>query len=118
MWASPLPPPHTQYLVKRVGCSLTEYGKVDCRAAKRQRCAGPEEEEGESAACPVSLQQVEEWEAYLRRFKGSIHEHTIDNELDLGAWGGSGIGRHGACWSLTHPLFALIILGLSSVACC
>lgn len=50
-----LPPLSLQYLVKRRGLDITEYGVVDARAAKRQRLGG---DDAEAAACPLPLELV------------------------------------------------------------
>jgi hypothetical protein len=97
-----------QYLVKRKGLDLTDYGKVDIKQAKRQRL-----EEGEDmtvqlpamqehrncptskqispdvffsvgSGCPVSIEMVDEYEQYKSRFWADVCEHTDKGSLDLG----------------------------------
>lgn len=90
-----------KYLVKRRGLSLADYGKVDARAAKRQRlaeqveapaeAAGGEGEGGaddgsdasNTAAFPLPLALLEEYESYRRSFWASVHDRMQGGELDL-----------------------------------
>lgn len=58
---------------------------MDSGAAKRQRLDGPSSSStGGAAACPVSLQLVDEYEAFVKKFWSSVHEHMHKGELDLG----------------------------------
>lgn len=50
----------------------------DMAAAKRQRLTG------EGAASPVSLEMLEEWEAYQKACKMAVFNCTEDGEMDLG----------------------------------
>jgi hypothetical protein len=77
-----------QYLVKRRGLDLTQYGKVDARAAKRQRfegVTGDKGSAGSSSSMPVLLEMVDEYEGFTSKFWSSVHDHTEDGDLDLGA---------------------------------
>ncbi|KAK9821822.1 hypothetical protein WJX74_001566 [Apatococcus lobatus] len=64
-------------LVKRKGCSMEEYGLCDMAAAKRQRLTG------EGAVSPLSLEMLEEWEAYQRACRMAVFNCTEDGEMDL-----------------------------------
>ena len=65
-------------LVKRKGCSMEDYGLCDMAAARRQRLTG------EGSASPVSLEMLEEWEAYQKACKMAVFNCTEDGEMDLG----------------------------------
>lgn len=69
-----------QFIVKRSNLSLTDYGLVDCKAAKRQRLA----EAGSDSTCPVSLKMVEDYEGFVKSFNSALHDHTEGNTLNLG----------------------------------
>ena len=53
-----------QYLVKRRGCRLLDYGLVDMAAAKRQRLQAVLEEAEPASAekCPLPLSLVDDYE--------------------------------------------------------
>ena len=53
-----------QYLVKRKGCPLLDYGLVDMAAAKRQRLPAMAEdaEPATTEECPLPLLLVDEYE--------------------------------------------------------
>ena len=52
-----------QYLVKREGCPLLDYGLVDMAAAKHQRLhAVLEETDQASKKCPLPLSMVDDYE--------------------------------------------------------
>jgi hypothetical protein len=54
-----------QLLVRRRGLSLTEYGAVDARAAKRLRVGGGAGGAEDAAApLPLGLAELEEYEAF------------------------------------------------------
>ncbi|GLC63206.1 hypothetical protein PLESTF_000011700 [Pleodorina starrii] len=76
-----------RYLVKRVGLGLDEYGIVNARAVKRQRliAAGAEQPEGEEAPppLPVSIEMVDEFEAFQRSFQASVQDRSDGGDLDL-----------------------------------
>ncbi|KAK9824651.1 hypothetical protein WJX72_012067 [[Myrmecia] bisecta] len=73
-----------KYLVKRQGLSFMDYGLVDARAAKRQRLVDPNAAEGSAAKpFPVSLEMVDEYEAYQASFRQAIHSNTESGELIL-----------------------------------
>jgi hypothetical protein len=73
-----------QYLVLRKGIDMTEYGKVDARAAKRQRMMG--DGVPVQSTCPVSIDMVEEYEQFKSAFWAEVREHTEGGVLDMGEW--------------------------------
>lgn len=77
-----------QYLVKRKGLDLTDYGKVDGKAAKRQRFEQPTAAQGDgtqaAVKCQVPVEMVEDYESYRKRFWAAVHEHTERGDLNLG----------------------------------
>jgi len=66
--------------VKRQGLDLTNFGKVDLKQARQQRLSA------DSNACPVSIKMVDEYEAALKSFWLSVHEHTQDGAVEMGEW--------------------------------
>ncbi|KAK9852558.1 hypothetical protein WJX84_011682 [Apatococcus fuscideae] len=72
-------PTGAKLLVKRKGCSLEDYGLCDMATAKRQRLQGSDGTE----ASPVSLEMLEEWEAFQKSCKMAVFNGTEDGELDL-----------------------------------
>ncbi|KAL4448032.1 hypothetical protein ABPG75_005251 [Micractinium tetrahymenae] len=68
-----------KYVVLRRGLGLTEYGLVDAAAVKAQRLGGDES----AAPCPVGLAQLDEYEAFLRAFRGEVHSRTDAGDLVL-----------------------------------
>lgn len=74
--------PPLQYVVKRKGLDFSACGLVDAKACKRQRLAGPSKDE--AAPCPVSIQLLDEWDAFTRGFRCAVHAHSDAGELDLG----------------------------------
>lgn len=74
-----------QYLVKRKGLDFSACGMVDAKAAKRQRLMAPtDDNQTESAACPVTVPMMDEWDAFNRSFRCAVHAHSDSGELDLG----------------------------------
>ncbi len=72
----------SQYVVKAKGRSFADCGVVDARVAKRQR------HEGANDACPISVQMIDEYDAYVKKFKVETRDHTVDGgELDIGERG-------------------------------
>ncbi|EFJ52287.1 hypothetical protein VOLCADRAFT_115930 [Volvox carteri f. nagariensis] len=76
-----------RYLVKRASLGLDEYGIVNGRAVKRQRlnmgsdaAAGAGDSE---ASLPVSIEMVDEFEAFERSFWASIQDRSDGGDLDL-----------------------------------
>ena len=69
-----------QLLVKRKGCSISEYGLVDMGKVKRQRLQGCDDA-GDS---PVSLQMLEDWERFQKSAKMAVFNNSEDGQLDLG----------------------------------
>ena len=57
---------------------MEDYGLCDMAAAKRQRLTG------DPTASPVSLEMLEEWEAYQKACKMAVFNCTEDGEMDLG----------------------------------
>ncbi len=74
-----------QYLVKRTGLDFSGCGLVDAREAKRQRLlALTEDGKTETAACPVTIDMMDEWDAFNRSFRCAVHAHSDSGELDMG----------------------------------
>ncbi len=71
-----------QFIVKRKGLDCTEYGLVDEHVAKRQRLTADDEDMPE---CPLTLDMVEDYEAFVKGFKRTVH-HCMDDKgvLELG----------------------------------
>lgn len=71
-----------QFIVKRKGLDCTEYGLVDGSVAKRQRLAT---DDGTKVFSPVTLDMVEDYEAFVKSFKRTVH-HCKDEKgvLELG----------------------------------
>ncbi|KAG1680752.1 hypothetical protein FOA52_008085 [Chlamydomonas sp. UWO 241] len=61
------------------GKALDDVGQVDARAVKAQRANGPD------PACPVSLEQLHEYEAFQKRFAAEMVDrmHPRNGVLDL-----------------------------------
>lgn len=83
--------PDMQFVVKRNGLGYAEFGLIDARAAKRQRT---EAADAEAAPPAVPLELIDEYERFTAKFQATVHDHTEDGELDLGA----------ACIMLPHQL--------------
>ncbi|KAK9917825.1 hypothetical protein WJX75_008635 [Coccomyxa subellipsoidea] len=75
---------HAKYLVKRKGLDFSACGLVDAKAAKRQRLMAPtDDNQTESAACPVTVPMMDEWDAFNRSFRCAVHAHSDSGELNL-----------------------------------
>ncbi|BDA50575.1 probable high mobility group protein B2 at N-terminal half [Coccomyxa sp. Obi] len=75
---------HAKYLVKRVGLDFSGCGLVDAREAKRQRLLiSTEDGKTETAACPVTIDMMDEWDAFNRSFRCAVHAHSDSGELDM-----------------------------------
>ncbi|GLI64151.1 hypothetical protein VaNZ11_007336 [Volvox africanus] len=79
-----------RYLVKRAGLGLDEYGIVNGRAVKRQRLnmaadGTGEQGDGEDvpSVLPVSIEMVDEFEAFERSFWASVQDRSDGGDLDL-----------------------------------
>ncbi|GIL94189.1 hypothetical protein Vretimale_463, partial [Volvox reticuliferus] len=79
-----------RYLVKRAGLGLDEYGIVNGRAVKRQRLNMAADGTGEQGdgedqptALPVSIEMVDEFEAFERSFWASVQDRSDGGDLDL-----------------------------------
>eukprot|EP00798_Chlamydomonas_sp_ICE-L_P013398 gene13399-19249_t len=67
----------SQFLVKAKGQSFADCGLVNARVAKRQR------HEGNDDTCPVTVQAIDEYERFVKKFKHEIRDHSVDGGLDL-----------------------------------
>ncbi|GIL45518.1 hypothetical protein Vafri_2736 [Volvox africanus] len=79
-----------RYLVKRAGLGLDEYGIVNGRAVKRQRLnmaadGTGEQGDGEDvpSVLPVSIEMLDEFEAFERSFWASVQDRSDGGDLDL-----------------------------------
>lgn len=85
-----------QYLVKRKGCNIPDYGLVEMAAAKRQRLMAPPAAAAPvpsgsntgSSKCPVPLSMIEEYEVGLSSsipleslifIAGEVHPKTYEH---------------------------------------
>ncbi|GAB4824089.1 hypothetical protein N2152v2_011135 [Parachlorella kessleri] len=68
-----------KFLVARKGKGLTAYGLVDAQSAKMQRLG----QGSGDMPCPVSLEMLEEWEAFEKGFKRAVHDNSEGGELVL-----------------------------------
>lgn len=71
--------PAAQFVVKRRGMPLFEYGLVDAATVRSQRMQPV-------PGCPVPLSLLEEYEGFINEYRKQVSSCTLDNELDLGTW--------------------------------
>lgn len=71
--------------MKRKGLDFSGCGLVDAREAKRQRLlVSNVDGNTDSTACPVTIDMMDEWDAFSRSFRCAVHAHSDSGELDMG----------------------------------
>lgn len=76
-----------QFVVKRRGMPLFEYGLVDAVSVRSQRTQP-------HPGCPVPLSMLENYERFTNGYRKQVASCTLDNELDLGMPGALAHYRH------------------------
>jgi len=74
------------YIVARRGLPLFEYGEVPIEAANLQLRAGqtPTNADGTPAKpCPLTLELLDEYDAFCKDFRHDVFDSSDGNELDL-----------------------------------
>ncbi|KAL4523180.1 hypothetical protein Ndes2526A_g07882 [Nannochloris sp. 'desiccata'] len=75
----------TMYIVARHGLPLYEYGEVPIEAANLQLRAGqtPTNADGTVKPCPLTLDLLNEYDAFCKDFRRDVFDNSEGNELDL-----------------------------------
>lgn len=74
------------YIVARHGLPLYEYGEVPIEAANLQLRAGQTPTNADGAAakpCPLTLELLNEYDAFCKDFRRDVFDNSDGNELDL-----------------------------------
>ncbi|KAH7617383.1 hypothetical protein Ndes2526B_g07985 [Nannochloris sp. 'desiccata'] len=73
------------YIVARHGLPLYEYGEVPIEAANLQLRAGqtPTNADGTVKPCPLTLDLLNEYDAFCKDFRRDVFDNSEGNELDL-----------------------------------
>ncbi len=73
----------TMYIVARRGLPLHEYGEVPIEAANLQLRAGQAPSNTTAKPCPLTLELLNEYDAFCKDFRRDVFDSREGNELDL-----------------------------------